>query len=351
MLVSFIACSLASALLTGLLQYWLAHQQMLDRPGARRLHRLPTARGGGLAIVLVVATYLSFRIVVDGSWRHDGLLGGGLLAVAAVGWRDDQSSLGIWPRLLVHAIAGALIALLVLDLVQVGQPLRPALWLLLPLIAFSVVASINLHNFMDGANGMLATQSLFVFGMLLVWLKADSALALLALVSLAAVLGFLPFNFPRARVFLGDVGSGTLGYLIIALCWWALAGGQISVAEVLLLNSLFLIDAVGTLGLRMVRRKRWWRAHHEHLYQWLVRSGSSHLGVVVAYQLFNLLLILPILWALRQVDADVATADCMVGSIRLGSPLAFVALASVLALGLGCWFWLKRVCLGRLRAQ
>lgn len=350
MLITFWVAALASAGLVALLSPWLKRQQMLDRPGARRLHQQPTARGGGLAIVVVVAFYLGEQMIFDSARWDIVLFAGGLLAVAIVGWCDDRSSLGIWPRLLVHALAGVAVALLVLDHNGSGLALHLAIWPLLTLIVFSVVAGINLHNFMDGANGMLAAQAGFVFAMLSVWPSADPTLAMLGLVALAAVLGFLPFNFPQARVFLGDVGSGALGYLIIALCWWALAKARVSVAEVLLLNSLFLIDSGCTLGWRLRHRKRWWRAHREHLYQWLVRSGASHAGVVIAYQLFNLLLVLPLLWSLRQ-DQTAAAADWTLASIRLGNWHSIAALIGVLALGIGGWLALKRACLARLRAQ
>jgi UDP-N-acetylmuramyl pentapeptide phosphotransferase/UDP-N-acetylglucosamine-1-phosphate transferase len=149
---------------------------------------------------------------------------------------------------------------------------------------------------MDGINGLLTAQAAFVFAM--IWLLGllglehglDGVPAILA----AACLGFLPFNFPRARIFLGDVGSGALGLLVAAALWWAVLREPRWIAAGLLLVSAFAIDATATLLQRFWRGRRWYSAHREHLYQWLVRSGGSHARVVSYYMAWNLLLAAPL---------------------------------------------------------
>lgn len=331
---------LLSALLTGMLRRLLVGAGMLDLPGQRRLHRLPVARGGGLAIVLTV--------LVVGVWLAadmkplPGLLGG-LLVVALAGWWDDRRGLAIAPRLALHLLS----ALLLVTSLWVWGPPWPAVGLpiagMFALMLLAVVASINLHNFIDGANGMLCGQALFVLVVLgLAMPDSAETQRAMALASAAAVLGFLPFNFPRATVFLGDVGSGALGYWLAALSLWAWSAGVFSVPQLLLLNALVLLDGLATLLLRMRAGKRWWRAHREHLYQWLVRSGRSHAEVSIGYLAVNLLVILPLLFGLR-VRSPQQTG--------WGDATEWTLLAGLVLAGLGVWVWAKRACLRRIRAQ
>lgn len=331
---------LLSALLTGLLRRALVGAGMLDRPGQRRLHTLPVARGGGLAIVLTV--------LVAGAWlaAHSPPLAGllaGLLPVALAGWLDDRHGLGIGPRLALHLLSAAVVVATLLawgpDWPATGLPLV----VLVALALVAVVAAINLHNFIDGANGMLCWQALFVLSVVAVLTPDElGRLRPLALIVAAAVAGFLPFNFPRATVFLGDVGSGALGYLVAALGLWAWLLGAFSLPQLLLLNALVLIDGLATLAARVLAGKRWWRGHREHLYQWLVRSGRSHAQVSLGYLAVNLLLILPLLLTLRARLPRPAT---------LGDATEWAALAGLVLAGVGAWVLAKRACLRRLRAQ
>lgn len=296
MLFAFVLTFLLSFAGVGLLRRVLLAIEMFDHPGQRRLHFAPVPRGGGLAMVF--AAVLSMLIASIHAGRPDLVpLNAGLILVAAIGWWDDRRGLGIAPRLCVHALSGLAVCWLLqaLELLQVDGP---ALWALSILIVLSVVASINLHNFIDGANGMLGVQSFFVLAMLIaLTYQADPALTLALLCGAGAVLGFLPWNFPKARIFMGDVGSGALGYLLAAVTLCAWAGGAISLPEAVLLNSVVLIDGLSTLLFRMASGRRWWQAHREHLYQWLVRTGRSHARVVLTIQSWNLLVVLPVvLW-------------------------------------------------------
>ena len=213
----------------------------------------------------------------------------------------------------------------------------------LVLALLAVITAINLHNFIDGANGMLCWQALFVL-LVIAGLGADSAqpLSTLALLSAAAVLGFLPFNFPRARVFLGDVGSGTLGYLLAGLSLYAWLSGTFSLPQLLLLNALVWIDGLATLLTRMLAGKAWWLGHREHLYQWLVRSGNSHALVSLGYLAVNLLLVLPGVLALRARSPRVSP---------FGDHAEWVVLIGLAGVGYLAWVFAKRACLRRLRAQ
>lgn len=338
-----------SLLGVGLLRRVLHAMALLDHPGQRRLHQVPVARGGGLAMVIAaMAAMLTASTLFYG---NDLLvLNAGLFLAAGVGWWDDRSSLGIAPRLIVHALAGLTVIAFMLHIGLVSADSFLADGWLLPLVVIATVASINLHNFIDGANGMLSLQTLFVLAAL--WVMAggnDPALCLAILCSAGAVLGFVPWNFPRARVFMGDVGSAGLGYLLAALTLGAWAGGSISLIEALLLHSLVLIDGLCTLGFRAASGRRWWRAHREHLYQWLVRTGRSHARVVLLVQMWNLLVVLPLMvWIGMRSAAQVELVPFDTG---LDDPWAAGALILCFASGITIWCVTKRRLLRAHRAK
>ena len=263
---------------------WLARRyalqrDLLDHPGERRSHAVATPRGGGIAIVLallVAAVALALR---DPS--QSPLLvafGVGVALVAGVGMVDDHRPLSPWVRLLVHAGAGVVFALAI-------QYVFGEAWL--SLLAFAAtVALTNIWNFMDGINGIAASQALLV-GVAVASLAAGSWM-LVGLALAAACAGFLPFNFPRARIFMGDVGSGAIGFAVAAGAV-VVAGTQgFDAAWLLLPLSAFLVDAGFTLARRMLRGERWWQPHVQHAYQaWARRIG--HAVVTLAYVAWTVL--------------------------------------------------------------
>lgn len=208
----------------GLAGTWLAREyavrrELIDHPGERRSHDVPTPRGGGVAIVialLVAACVLGWR-----NPQEIVLIAGfviGLLLVAGVGMVDDHKPLSPWLRLGVQALAAVVLALAVAG--TSGN-------LSVSLIAFvAVMVLTNVWNFMDGINGIAATQAALVAGGLI--LVIGGVWTWVAVALFAACLGFLPFNFPKARIFLGDVGSGALGYAIATLLVVSLMDGRLS---------------------------------------------------------------------------------------------------------------------------
>jgi len=176
-------------------------------------------------------------------------------------------------RLMVHFIAAALLAALVR--VHGGS------WLLAVLVLLFTASLINIWNFMDGINGIAASQAVVValgLAPLLPWPYSLAAIALGL-----ACLGFLPFNFPRARIFMGDVGSGALGYAVAAVL--ALASVKTDINWILLLVSAspFLVDAGFTLLARIISGQRWMEPHTQHVYQRAVQAGASHARVTGMY--------------------------------------------------------------------
>lgn len=292
-----------------------AHRNALfDQPGERRSHAAPTPRGGGVGIVMACLLALSaigMGALSSGGWL---LVVVGLLLVAAIGWWDDHRPLPAWPRLLVHAIAAACLACAIH---LQGAPV-------LAVVATFVLAVVlvNAWNFMDGINGLAASQGLLcAFGFAAV---LGDAWRMVALAVAGACLGFLPFNFPKARVFLGDVGSGALGYLVAVMTAAGFASMPVPTWGLLLLPSLAMLADTGlTLARRVRRGERWWEAHVQHAFQcWSRRHG--HIRVSVAYAV----------WTFLMVAIMLATLDW-----PMPSALA-AGMASLLA-SVSAWRWLQ----------
>ena len=267
---------------------------LLDVPGIRRSHALPTPRGGGAGIAAVGLAIFGLLGLWDGpAWL---LAGAGLLLVAAVGWWDDHRPLPAWPRLLAHVVAGGCQAV---ALAWQGAPVPVAVvaGLLVPIL-------VNVWNFIDGIDGIAVTQAL-LWAMALAWLTTGPV-RFLAIGLAAACAGFLPFNFPKARIFLGDVGSGALGYLLASIAAAAMALVPLErVPLVFLPASACLVDASLTLASRMARGERWWQPHVQHLYQQLARR-LGHPPVTLGYAGWSASGI-GLVWGLRDAAAAAAS--------------------------------------------
>lgn len=275
---------------------------LLDRPNARSSHRVPTPRGGGVAIVLAAncgLLALGARHRID-SHLLVALLGGGL-AVALVGFADDRRSVPPGIRLLVHLSAAiwTIAWLGGLPPLRLGNTLV-ALHLTGSIIAvIAVVWTLNLFNFMDGIDGIAASEAIFI-----AWAgamlnaatgPADGSVVYGAVIG-AACLGFLVWNWPPARIFMGDVGSGYVGYVLATL---ALAGARdrpVALPAWTILGGVFFVDATVTLLRRWARGEKIYQAHRSHAYQHLARRLGRHGPVTVMVLAVNLLWLLPCAW-------------------------------------------------------
>lgn len=271
----------------GLRRYALA-KGLMDKPGQRRSHVVVTPRGGGMSIVLVVlaaslaAAWLApeFRLLLLG-------FATGLLLVAGIGWWDDHRPLPASLRLAVHLLAAAWLGGL---MHRAGMGMFEAAF-----VACACAALINVWNFMDGINGLAASQALLAA--LAFALVLPPPAAWLAWALAGGCLGFLPFNFPKARIFMGDGGSGTLGYVLAALMAWAMLQGRATWWWAWMPLTVFLVDAGFTLVARILDRQRWWEPHTQHVYQALARRLQSHSWVTFGYACLSacaLVLFLPL---------------------------------------------------------
>ena len=332
LLIVLLGSAVLGAALTALALAYAHRAQLLDAPGRRRSHALPTPRGGGIGPVLAWVAALAAIAALVAPLTHALPLAGGTLLVAGIGAIDDHRPLPAWPRLLVHALAGAWLVLAVQ-----GVPATAVQWAVLAALVALLVGVLNFWNFMDGIDGLAGSQTVFVaLALAVVALVAGQPVLALAAAALAtAVLGFLPFNLPvgrRARIFLGDVGSGALGFAVGGLSLLAWSDGAAPAAVLLLLPSAFLVDAGLTLASRMLSGRRWYTAHREHLYQWLVRRKFSHARVVALFLAWNLLIVTPLAIAVL---------------VHRAPPLP--ALASGLAAGAVAWLAARRALLAHAR--
>jgi UDP-N-acetylmuramyl pentapeptide phosphotransferase/UDP-N-acetylglucosamine-1-phosphate transferase len=203
----------------------------------------------------------------------------GAAAVALVGWIDDRRSLPVRTRLAVHILGAAGLAA-VASADSSPAPIAAGLFLWW---TFWTVSSINLVNFMDGINGLVATQIAVFAGCLAFASRPTDSTPFYAATLAAACIGFLPWNFPRARIFLGDVGSGGLGYLVPALALLAMQEQGIDIVRAHLPLLPLFGDATTTIVRRWRRGERLTQAHRSHLYQRLANGPLSHSAVTSIY--------------------------------------------------------------------
>lgn len=254
---------------------------VLDHPNERSLHRSPVPRTGGVAILAALllgglATNAAFAWPWQVGWIALGALGVGLVSYA-----DDLLGLAAGYRLIAHLFAGVWLVAGGMDVERLEVP--GAVWALptsiaWPLSIIFVAWLINLYNFMDGMDGLAGVMALIGFTALAVlgWQGGDLPFAWACLLIAAAVSGFLVWNAPPARIFMGDVGSSSLGFLVAATAIWGTHRGLFPLWAALLIFSPFLVDATWTLLRRLARGERIWEGHCSHLYQRILHAGWGH---------------------------------------------------------------------------
>ncbi len=276
-------------LLTGMCRFLALKLGVLDFPGSRSAHSVPTPRGGGLAIVAVVlAASLAFCGLDFLDRRELQVLWLGGVPIAAVGLWDDLTSLPVRRRLLVQVLAVGAATLWC-------RGTLAGAWGWIGVLSW--VWLVNLYNFMDGIDGLAAVEAVTVAlgGAVIAGFGGDLHLAAWLLTLAAACGGFLIWNWPPARIFMGDVGSGFLGFVMGMLVLVGGHTGAVNRWSWLILLAVFVTDASVTLARRIFRGERWWRAHSSHAYQHLARR-LGHKCVTMLVGLVNLVWLLPLAW-------------------------------------------------------
>ncbi len=277
----------ASYLLTALVRRYALHHKVLDHPNERSSHSAPTPRGGGLAVLAGLGLSLIAGTAVGAIAARDATtLGLGTVVLGVVGWIDDHGGLRPRTRLAAH-LAVAIWTLSMLGglpslVIGAGSIHLGVAGFVVGVIG--IVWSINLFNFMDGIDGLAGSQALLIFGAAaaLLFARGDRSLGTIALTAATACVGFLVWNWPPARIFLGDVGSGALGYLIAGLTIGAESHHSVPAIVFGILGGVFVADATVTLVRRLARGDRPHEAHRDHAYQRLTRAWGSHRAVTTA---------------------------------------------------------------------
>ncbi|MFO7761661.1 MAG: glycosyltransferase family 4 protein [Desulfobia sp.] len=288
-----------AAFLTGIFRGYALKKGILDIPGRRSSHQRPTPRGGGLAIVI---SYLLALLVLL-CRQHLSLetflaLSGGGGIVAAAGALDDHRSLKAGLRLFIHFLAAAwgLYWLNGLPEISLGGYLLEPGWLANLCGIVLLGWFLNLFNFMDGIDGIAASEAVFISAAAVLIIRSQGGGDTLLLSLFAcSCLGFLFWNWPPARIFMGDAGSGFLGIILGLLAVHTSSHSPgINIWTWLILAGFFIVDTTVTLLRRIIAGETWYRPHRSHCYQVLARRWQSHRRVTVLFLLVNIFWLLPL---------------------------------------------------------
>lgn len=288
-----------SAVITGLVRVYALRVNLLDIPNQRSSHASSTPRGGGLGIVLVFLAAVGTLWFLGSMEQNHAiafLLGGGL--VAGISFVDDHGHVSAKWRFLVQIMAAAQAVYFLggIPEVQIGETVfNPGAIGDVLTVAF-LVWFINAFNFMDGIDGIAATEAICIAGgaLMLTSIDGGASVPILLATLTMACLGFLVWNWPPARIFMGDVGSAFLGFALAAIAIYSCFQGALAIWSWLILAGVFIVDSTVTLAVRILNREDWLSAHRTHAYQIASRRFSSHSQVTLGIAGINVFWLLPL---------------------------------------------------------
>jgi len=312
--------------LTGCLRHYALSKSLLDIPNERSSHTVVTPRGGGLAIVITFLAAMLLLFVMDELEQNImlGLLGAGFL-VALTGFIDDHRHIAARWRLLMHFLSAGWILYQLggLPPLQVFGNTLDLVWFADLLSVLYLVWLLNLYNFMDGIDGIAGVEAVTVcLGGIVLFLLAGSpgVTYIVPALLLSAVVGFLFWNFPSAKIFMGDVGSGFLGLILGALSIQAAWIEPDLFWAWLILLGVFIVDGTVTLIRRIIRKEKFYEAHCSHAYQHASRQLKSHMRVTISIGLINMVWLFPV-----AVLVSMQYLDGVSGLIIAYTPLIILA--------------------------
>lgn len=324
-LIACLAVLFCSFAATWALRRYALATKLIDIPNARSSHSIPTPRGGGVAIVVVFLLGLGWAtasgsIAANWGWA---LIGAGA-CVALLGFLDDHGHIAARWRLLGHFSAAIWILLWVggFPPVELFGHTYQLGWAGHLFAVLYLVWMLNLYNFMDGIDGIASVEAIGVCvgGALLYWLTGHAELAGITLLLAFAVAGFLIWNFPPAKIFMGDAGSGFLGLIIAALSIQAAWASPALFWSWLILLGVFVVDATYTLICRMARGEKVYEAHRSHGYQFASRHHGRHLPVTLGVLVINTVWLLPL-----SLMVALGWVSGLVGTLIAYAPLCLLA--------------------------
>jgi len=275
----------------------------IAEPNDRSLHKKSTPSGGGLAMVVGILLVEVWQQLHGGSFFPNALTLVGFIGIAGISFLDDRQPIRSSIRLTIH-LGGALC--LVLSGLSVSAISLPGIfaepvalgWIGIPLAVVFTVWFTNLYNFMDGMDGFAGGMTVFGFAgcALLAWAQDDASLALFCAVIAASGAGFLCWNFPPAKIFLGDVAAAPLGYLVAVVTFLGVKNQSLDLWQPIIIFSPFWVDATATLLRRLVQKERIWEAHRTHGYQRLANAGWGHRKTALAEYGLMLIMVVAAWW-------------------------------------------------------
>ncbi|MEE3508674.1 glycosyltransferase family 4 protein [Pseudomonas sp. 10C3] len=320
-----------SFMLTAILRRYALSRSLMDIPNSRSSHSIPTPRGGGVAIAVVFLIILPVLGWIRlAPWLTLIAIGGAGVVVAIIGFMDDRGHIAVRWRLLAHFSVAIWVLLWLggLPVIKLFGVIIDLSWFGDILAAVYLVWMLNLYNFMDGIDGLASVEALCTcLGACLLYLLAGfPQLIWVPLLLAMAVFGFFCWNFPSARIFMGDAGSGFLGITLGAISLQAAWLSSQLLWSWLILLGVFVVDATFTLIRRLVQGEKIYEAHRSHAYQFAFRKVRGHLPVLLIVGAINLLWLLPI-----ALSVTVFNVDGALGLVIAYAPL--VALAAKLRAG------------------
>lgn len=272
---------------------------IIDIPNDRSSHQLPTPSAGGIGIVisfLVGISFLHWLGIYDSTLLSSFSMGG--LILASVGLWDDWKHVPVKVRILFHFIAASSVIYFLGGMPALDCGFRVWHWGMVGNVVglIGLVWLINLYNFMDGIDGLAASEAVFVSlaVVLLLILKSDFYHLPVILLLGSAAAGFLVWNWSPARVFMGDTGSGFLGFVFGVLLVSTGVSNSLTIWQWLILLGCFWVDATLTLLFRVIRGETWYLAHRTHAFQQAVKKTGCHKQVVMRVLWINILWLLPL---------------------------------------------------------
>ncbi len=296
---------LLSFMLTYLMRMYALKRNIIDNPNERSSHSIPTPRGGGVAVVISYLLGLMLLIYLGHISQYVGLtlIAAGFI-IALLGFLDDHGHINALVRLAVHFLVaiGVVVSLSGFSEVRLFNDSLQLGWFANIIAVLFLVWLLNLYNFMDGINGIASIEAITAtVSMGSIYLLFVSALLSHALFLLAAcTAGFLLWNFPKARIFMGDACSGFLGLILGILALIALKQDVALFCAWLICLGVFVVDATFTLIRRVINGHKMYDAHRSHAYQYASRKYKSHTVVTFGVLAINVVWLLPIAYLASQ---------------------------------------------------
>jgi len=291
---------LTAVLLTGVFKTLALRARLLDLPVSRSSHSRPTPVGGGVSIVCLLLLVISHYFMVGLIPLTEFMALMGAAVIATLGLVDDLQHLDLKWRLPIQLLAATWSVWWLGDVpsIDMGWWQLPTSWLLNGLAVVALVWLLNLYNFMDGIDGLAGSELIYVnlVSLFLVINSGDQVVAVLSATLTAAGAGFLFWNWPPAKVFMGDVGSGFIGFSLGILALLSMHHGSLTVWTWLLLLGVFIVDTTVTLIRRSLNGEKWYQGHANHAYQNAARRYKSHSKVTITVIVINCLWLTPLAW-------------------------------------------------------